>query len=266
MQNKEPLYSHLDDKVLIITFNRPVQINALTEEVIQKLQEKIQEVYDNSEIQGAILTGQGSEAFVTGTEAKELLKLNERNARKFSENGQEVCALIENCPKPIVAAINGYALDGGCELALACHFRVAIESAVLGFPEISFGMMPGFGGTQRLTSIVGKTKALELFMTGACITSEEAVKVGLINDVVCYKEAMFQKGREWIRKVAVNQPIAVGMLINCVNATSSMEEDGYQTESNCFANCFKIPSVKENLLKLAEQASALLEAEEEKVI
>ena len=262
MENTESLQTCLEEDILIITFNTPSQVNALTEKSIHKLQEAVQEVYDNSEIKGAIITGEGEEAFATGTETKELLKLNELNARKFAENGQEVFALIENCPKPILAAINGYALGGGCELALACHFRLASENAILGFPEIAFGIIPGFGGTQRLTNLIGRTKALELLMTGKCITAEEAEEMGLVSDVVSYKEEMIKKGREWINKIMVNEPLAVGMLVNCVNAAQNPEEDGYQTEANCFANCFKTASFKENLSNFINNTPPYLQEEE----
>lgn len=175
--------------------------------------------------------------------------MNELNARKFAENGQEVFALIENCPKPIIAAINGYALGGGCELALACHFRLASENAILGFPDIAYGIIPGFGGTQRLTKLIGRTKALELLMTGKCISAEEAEELGLVSDVISYKEEMIKKGREWINKIMVNEHLTVGMLVSCVNAAQNPDEEGYQTEANCFANCFKTAYFKDNLTK-----------------
>ena len=250
MENPESLQKCIEEGILTITFNTPSQLNALTSKTIQQFQGAIQEAYDNNDIKGVMFTGAGEEAFATGTPTEELLKLNELNARKFAENGQEIFALIENCSKPTLAAINGYALGGGFELALACHFRLASENAILGFPEIAFGMTPGFGGTQRLTNLVGRTKALELLMTGKCVTAEEGEAIGLVSDVVSYKEEMIKKGRSWIKQIIVHEPLAIGMLVNCINGAQNPEEDGYQTEANCFANCFKAPSFKENLKKL----------------
>ena len=148
MKNFELLKTEREEGILTITLNNPEKLNVLTAKSVNELRDAIQEVYDNSEIKGVIIVGTGEKAFAAGADIREIAKLNELNGRKFSENGQEAFALIENCHKPILAAVNGYALGAGCELALACHLRIASENAVFGLPEASIGIIPGFGGTQ----------------------------------------------------------------------------------------------------------------------
>lgn len=237
MEKFKTLYTELEEGILTITLNKPEKLNVLTSQTINELRTVIQQVYDKSHIKSAIITGEGEEAFSRGVDLNELQELNELNGRKFSENGQETFALIENCHKPILAAINGDALGGGCELALACHLRVVVENANFGFPEVSRGIIPGFGGTQRLTYLVGKTAALEIFLTGETFSAIEAKEIGLVNHVVSYKEAAIKKSREILQKIMANAPLAVGAIINCTNAVYNPDEDGYQTEANAFANC-----------------------------
>jgi enoyl-CoA hydratase len=174
MESFESLETELQEGILTITLNSPEKKNSLSAACIDELREVIQEVYDNSEIKGVVITGSGEEFFATNAPLKEIQELNELNGRKFAEHGQEAFALIEDCHKPILAAINGYALSGGFELALACHLRIAVENAVFRFPDVSFGIIPGFGGTQRLTHLIGKPKALEIMMTGEPLTATRA--------------------------------------------------------------------------------------------
>ncbi|TDG94400.1 enoyl-CoA hydratase/isomerase family protein [Cardinium endosymbiont of Culicoides punctatus] len=249
MEKMESLQNNLEDGILTITFRSDSKPFTLTEKSLSELRNVIQGVYDNDEIEGVIITGSEEEVFALGTDVSELLKLSELNARKFAENGQEVLALIEDCPKPILAAINGYALGSGFELALACHFRFASENAVFAFPEITFGVIPGFGGTQRLTQLLGKTKALEYLMTGKRISAEDAERMGLVSEVVSYKEEMLKKAKKWLTAIANNADLALGMLVTCVNAAENPDENGFQTEANGFANCFKEPSLKEKLIQ-----------------
>jgi len=251
MDKTASLQSNLEDGILTITLK--AEAFTLTDKRLTELRHLIQEVYDNEAIEGVIITGEGEEIFSLGTEVSELLKLNELNARKFAENGQEVLAFIEDCPKPILAAINGYALGSGFELALACHFRFASENAIFAFSEIAYGVIPGFGGTQRLTQLLGKTRALEYLMTGKRIDAKDAERMGLVSEVVSYKEEMLKKAKKWLTSIVNNADLALGMLVTCVNAAENPDENGFQTEANGFANCFKAADIKDKLMKIIDK-------------
>ncbi len=243
----------LKDGVLYLTIERPESMNALNTETIEELREIMQRVYDDKSVNGVIITGSGEKAFVAGADIKEIAALNELNARKFAENGQEVFSLIENSEKPVIAAVNGFALGGGCELAMACHIRVASENAKFGQPEVNLGIIPGYGGTQRLTQLIGKGKSMELMMTGDMIGAQEAKSLGLINHVVSDKEALLQLADKIIRKIISKAPLAIGMIVNCVNAYFSDEENGYQTESNSFSHCVSTEDFKEGTSAFIEK-------------
>ena len=174
----------LTEGVLTLSINRVDKMNALNKATLEEIGEAIQEVYDNDEIKGVIVTGEGERAFVAGADIAEIADLNEVNGRKFAEIGQEVFASIEKCDKPIIAAVHGFALGGGCELAMACHIRIAAQNAVFGQPEVNLGLVPGFGGTQRLTQLVGRGRAIELMMTADTISAQRAYEIGLVNHVV----------------------------------------------------------------------------------
>ena len=181
MKQYNTLSTELNNRTLLVSLNRPQALNALNVEVINELKDLLDTVCDDNAIGGLIITGSGEKAFAAGADIKEIAELNEVNARSFAERGQEVFSTIEKFPKPIIAAVNGYALGGGCELAMACHFRLASQNALFGQPEVNLGLIPGYGGTQRLTHLIGKGKALELMLTGNSINAEEALRVGLIN-------------------------------------------------------------------------------------
>ena len=225
------------DGILTITVNRENKLNALNSATIEELRLAMQQAFDSKGIHGVIITGTGDRAFVAGADIEEMTSLNEMNGRKYAENGQEVFQMIEDSNLPVIAAVNGYALGGGCELAMACHMRVAVEKAQFGQPEVNLGLIPGYGGTQRLTHLVGKGKAFELMTTGTLISAQEALTLGLVNYVVPTPEDMMEKCREILGKIAKKAPLAVGMVIQCVNAAFDPEEKGYQTEANYFARC-----------------------------
>ncbi|MFN0047639.1 MAG: enoyl-CoA hydratase/isomerase family protein [Cytophagales bacterium] len=225
-----------EEGIATIMLNRPDKLNALNFDTLTELRFCIKKVYDDTTILGAIITGSGEKAFVAGADISEIAKLNDINGRKAAETGQEIYQLIENCPKLIIAAINGYALGGGCELAMACHIRIASENAKFGQPEINLGILPGYGGTQRMTWLLGKGKALELMLTGDMIDAKEADKIGLVSYVVPLAE-LIPKCMEILKKVVEKPTISVGLIIDCVNSAFNKEEDGYQTEANAFANC-----------------------------
>ncbi|MDQ3535049.1 MAG: enoyl-CoA hydratase-related protein [Bacteroidota bacterium] len=231
--------------ILRLTINRPDKMNALNLKTIQELREAFQMIYDDKTIKGVIITGAGEKAFVAGADIKEIASLNEVNGRKFAENGQEVFFLIESCPKPVIAAIDGYALGGGCELAMACHIRIATVQSRFGQPEVNLGIIPGYGGTQRLTHLVGKGRALEMMMTADAVTAKHAKKMGLVNHVVKNKEELLTKSEEVLSKIISKAPLAISMVINCVNAAFDPEEKGFQTEANSFASCCKSEDFEE---------------------
>ncbi|ELR69739.1 Enoyl-CoA hydratase [Fulvivirga imtechensis AK7] len=247
------LTEEVNDGILTLTISRPEYLNALNISTIEELRTALQDIYDNKEIKGVIITGEGDKSFVAGADIKEIAELNELNARKFAENGQEVFSLIEQCEKPIIAAVNGFALGGGCELAMACHIRIASENAKFGQPEVNLGIIPGYGGTQRLTQLVGKGKALELMTTGDMITAQDAKSIGLVNHVVETQEELLELSNKIMSKILSKAPLAVGMVINCVNAYYSAEENGYQTEANFFSNCTKTEDFREGTKAFIEK-------------
>lgn len=256
MAQFEHLNLEVNNGILTISISRPDKMNALNIALIEELRTAIQTVYDDKDIKGVIITGEGEKSFVAGADIKEIAELNEVNGRKFSENGQEVFGLIENCHKPIIAAVNGYALGGGCELAMACHIRIASENAKFGQPEVNLGIIPGYGGTQRLTHLVGKGKAMELMMTGDMISAKEALELGLVNHVVPTREDLIDKCEELLEKITSKAPLAVGMIVNCVNAVFSHDENGYQTEANSFGSCCKSNDFKEGTAAFLEKRTA----------
>jgi Enoyl-CoA hydratase/carnithine racemase len=180
----QTIITDLQEGILTITINRPDKMNALNKVVIEELSQALESVYSNPEIKSAIITGSGPKAFVAGADISEFVNLDAQLGKLLAQKGQaEVFDKIENAPKPIIAAVNGFALGGGCELAMACHFRLSSDNAKFGQPEVNLGLIPGYGGTQRLTQLVGKGKAMELMMTGQMIDAQEARQLGLVNHV-----------------------------------------------------------------------------------
>lgn len=255
MINFKNLKLELIDGILTISINRVEKMNALNIETVEEIRMAMQRVYDENEIKGVIFTGQGDKVFIAGADISEIAKLNEVNGRKFSENGQEVFVMIENCHKPVIAAVNGFALGGGCELAMACHIRVASDNARFGQPEVSLGIIPGFGGTQRLTQLVGKGKANELMMTGDMITADMAKELGLVNYVTS-KEELIPKCEEILKKIFSKAPIAVGMVVDCVNAVFDSEINGFKMEADSFSRCCKSEDIKEGTKAFLEKRKA----------
>lgn len=261
MTNYKNLIESLEEEILTITINRPEKLNALNAITLSELKLCIESAYDRQEVKGMIITGSGKKAFVAGADISEFTELTELNGRKFSERGQEIYALIENSLKPVIAVVNGYALGGGCELAMACHLRIGTENAFFGQPEVTLGILPGYGGTQRLSQIVGKGKALEMMLTGEMVGAEEAFNAGLVNHLVATKEEGIEKAKEILNKIFKNAPLSIGMVINCVNAAFSKEEDGYQIEANSFANCCKSEDFKEGTSAFLEKRKAEFKGE-----
>lgn len=241
--------------ILTITIDREPKLNALNSETLEELKEVFQSVYDDKDIKGVIITGAGEKAFVAGADITQFSELNEMNARKFSEAGQEVFQLIENCHTPVVAVVNGFALGGGCELAIACHMRVASTNARFGQPEVNLGIIPGYGGTQRLTQLIGKGRALEYLMTGDMMDAETALKFGMVNYMEESKKDALAKAKTILRKIEAKAPIAIGLVVDCVNAVYNHDENGYQTEANAFATCCGTDDFKEGSTAFMEKRS-----------
>ncbi len=244
------LLVEIDNSICIITINRPDKLNALNKEVFNDLDTVIDDVCKNPEIRSAIITGAGTKAFVAGADISEFLELDLLEATELSARGHKVFDKIENSPKPIVAAVNGFALGGGCELALACHFIYASENAKFGQPEVNLGLIPGYGGTQRLTQLVGRNLAMELLMSGNMISAKEAMDHGIVNKVFPAEE-LLPKTKEILSLIQSKAPVAVSKLIECVNNFDHTQQ-GYDLEIKKFGECFATEDAKEG-------ASAFLE-------
>ena len=247
------LLTELDKGTLVITVNRPDKMNALNKDVIQELGKVMDEVYNNDEIKTAIITGAGEKAFVAGADISEFVSLDYSAGTALAKAGQDgVFNKIENCHKPVIAAVNGFALGGGCELAMSCHFRVASANAKFGQPEVNLGLIPGYGGTQRLTQLVGKGKAMELMMTADMIGADEAKALGLVNHVVPQEE-LLAKAKEILQKIHTKAPVAVSKVIACVNDAARCVPTGFDNEIVRFGECFTTEDMKEGTSAFLEK-------------
>ena len=248
------LLVEIENSVCIITINRPDKLNALNKEVFNDLDAAMDEIYKNSEIKSAIITGAGNKAFVAGADISEFMDLDLSKATELSARGHKVFNKIENSPKPIIAAVNGFALGGGCELALACHFIYASENAKFGQPEVNLGLIPGYGGTQRLTQLVGRNLAMELLMSGNMISAKEAMEYGVVNKVFSSEE-LLAKAKEILSLIHTKAPIAVSKLIECVNNFDHTQQ-GYDFEIKKFGECFATEDAKEGASAFLEKRKA----------
>jgi enoyl-CoA hydratase len=252
----------IENGIAIITINRPEKLNALNKDVFTDLDDAISEVLNNDEIKTAIITGAGPKAFVAGADISEFGGLNLAEAMALSKRGQNVFLKIENSPKPIIAAVNGFALGGGCELAMACHFRLCSDNAKFGQPEVNLGLIPGYGGTQRLTQLVGKGKSMELQMTGSLIDANEALKLGLVNYVTAADD-LIAKTKEILQLIQTKAPIAVSKIIDCINIAVISDsaytngKSGYEKEVEAFGECFGTEDMKEGTTAFLEKRKAV---------
>ncbi|HXL56485.1 MAG TPA: enoyl-CoA hydratase-related protein, partial [Chitinophagaceae bacterium] len=226
----QTLLTTIENNICIITINRPDKLNALNKTVMNELSEAIDEVYNNNEIKSAIITGAGVKSFVAGADISEFIGLSAGEGKALSKKGQDLFFKIENAPKPIVGCVNGFALGGGCELAMSCHFRIAGENAKFGQPEVNLGIMPGYGGTQRLTQLIGKGRALELLMSGNMIDAQTALQYGLVNYVVAQDE-LLNKAKSILEVINGKAPLAVARCIRCANVVGQATNNGgYELE------------------------------------
>lgn len=244
------------DGILFITINRPEKLNALNKDVIQELNQALDTVYQDENIKAAILTGAGEKAFVAGADISEFSGLSGDEGAALAQRGQDlVFSKIENCPKPIVAAVNGFALGGGCELAMSCHFRTTSPKAKFGQPEVNLGLIPGYGGTQRLVQLVGKGKAMELLMSADMVNGEEAKQLGLANHVF-EAEELLAKTEALVRKIISKAPIAISKIIALVNEAATVSPTGLQNEIKAFGECFTTQDMIEGTTAFMEKRAA----------
>ncbi len=250
------LFIEKSDGIGIITINRPDAMNAMNSDVVSELSITISDMIADKEIGVIIITGSGEKAFVAGADIKAMQQMNAEDALEFGKTGQEMTLVIENSPKPVIAAVNGFALGGGCEISLACHIRVASENAIFGQPEVLLGLIPGWGGTQRLPKIVGTGIANELITTGNQISAQEAHRIGLVNHVVTQTELM-DICKEIGKKILNNGPNAIAKSLNCIHESFDKSiEDGLEFEVKEFANLFSREETKEGLSAFVEKRKA----------
>jgi enoyl-CoA hydratase len=240
MSEKRPfemILLELRENIAIVTLNRSNSLNALNRRTLDELSEAFAEIQTNDGLNGAILTGTGEKAFAAGADIKELASLSAVEALQLSQQGHSLMDQIENLGKPVIAAVNGYALGGGCELAMACTIRIAAETAKFGQPEVGLGLIPGYGGTQRLPRLIGKGRALQMILTGKSIEASEALRIGLVNEVVL-APTLISHCIEIVKSIAANAPFAIRLALDAVNrGLNTSQTDGCAIEADLFAMC-----------------------------
>lgn len=269
------LHTELTGGILTVIINRPDKLNAINRTVMSELGEVVTEIYENKDIKAALITGAGPKAFVAGADISEFQGLSRENGQALAKKGQDIFMRIELSPKPILAAVNGFALGGGCELAMACHFRLGTPAAKFGQPEVNLGLIPGYGGTQRLTQLVGKGKALDLMLTGRIMDAKEALESGLISYLIEEPDQLLTKTKEMLAIITSKAPIAIARIIELahiavtntqtpeteyepdpfggpaadasksISATEPPTPYGFQREQEAFGECFATEDMKE---------------------
>lgn len=241
------------DGIATITINRPQKLNALNKATISELSEAFKNLEKDRKIQVILLTGSGEKAFVAGADIAEFANFSAKEGGDLARKGQEILFnYIENLSTPVIAAVNGFALGGGLELAMSCHFRIASDNAKMGLPEVSLGVIPGYGGTQRLSQLVGKGKAMEMIMTAGMIAAEEAKEVGLVNHVTSQEE-LLNLATKIAQKIMKNSPVAIAAAIKAVNANFDSSKNGFEVEIEAFGYCFETNDFKEGTTAFLEK-------------
>lgn len=225
------------EQIFYITINREEKLNALNIQTLTDIKNAVLSIYEDASVRGVIITGKGNKAFAAGADIAEFANFNIEEGTRMSAEGHAVLRAIDNCPKPVIAAVNGFALGGGNELAMACHIRVASENAKFGQPEVNLGITPGYAGTQRLAQLIGKGRALEYLMTADMINAQQAYEFGLVNHVVP-QDQLIAKCEEILNKIKTKAPMAIASVIRCVNAYYEKRADGADVEINEFGNFF----------------------------
>jgi enoyl-CoA hydratase len=243
----ENLLVELKGRIQYIIINRESKLNALNKGTLVELHTALSGAFKNPQVGGIIITGAGQKAFVAGADISEFASLGKNGGHGLAREGQTtVFDVIENGSKPVIAAINGFALGGGLELAMACHIRIASDNAKMGLPEVTLGLMPGYGGTQRLTRLVSKGKALEMIMTADMITAAEAYQYGLVNHVVS-QDSLLTKAEEVLQKILLRAPLAIAGAIRAVNAAAQPGVNGFEVEMEEFSKCFGTKDLQEGV-------------------
>ena len=243
----------ISNHIAILTINRPEVLNAMNNEVVAHLDATVQSCIEDEQVGVIILTGAGEKAFVAGADIKKMQSMGPEAALEFGKAGQKMTLTIENSPKPVIAAVNGFALGGGCEISLACHIRVASETATFGQPEVLLGILPGWGGTQRLPRLVGSGLANEIITTGRMVSALEAKSMGLVNHVVPPDE-LIDKCMEIANQILNNGPNAIAKSLSCIQKRMGMSmEDGLQIEVENFSKLFATEEAKEGLSAFVEK-------------
>lgn len=254
--NFENILVTIENGIGQITINRPSKLNALNKATIQELHDAFESFENNEAVNVIILTGEGEKAFVAGADISEFASFTVEEGAQLAAQGQELLFdFVENLKKPVIAAVNGFALGGGLELAMACHFRVASENAKMGLPEVSLGVIPGYGGTQRLPQLVGKGRAMEMIMTAGMMSADEAFRTGLVNHVVPQTE-LLEFTKSIATKIMRNSPFAIGRAIKAINANFKDGVNGFETEIRNFGKCFGTEDFKEGTTAFLEKRKA----------
>jgi enoyl-CoA hydratase/carnithine racemase len=244
------------DRVAFVTVNRPKVLNALNDQTMEELRRIFLEIRHRDDVQGVIFTGAGEKAFIAGADINELATQTPLEGKDRSRRGHHILEIIENLGKPVVAAVNGYALGGGCEIAMACHIRLASENAKLGQPEVKLGIVAGYGGTQRLVRLIGLGRALELLLTGEPVSSQRAYEIGLVNAVYPAAE-LLQQSEAFLRKILANGPVAVKLTLEAaIHGTQMSLAEGLNLEANLFAVSCTTEDMKEGTRAFVEKRSA----------
>ncbi len=251
MKYKNLIVKNLSDSLQLITINRTKQLNALNKEVISELHQALKKAEEDNAIRSVIIMGSGDKAFIAGADIKEFMNFTPEEGKQLSEEGQRLLFdFVEQMRTPVIAAINGYALGGGLELALSAHIRIASKTARLGLPEVSLGVIPGYGGTQRLAQHIGKGRAMEMILTGKMIGAEQALQYGLVSEVV-ENEKLLDKAVEIAEAIMKNSPVAIGLAIEAVN--SAYIRNGFKKESELFGQAFASEDFKEGTQAFVER-------------
>ena len=239
-----------------ITISRPSKLNALNVATIKELHDGLESLDNDLDIRVIIITGEGEKAFVAGADISEFANFSVEEGAQLAQQGQELLFdFVEGLKTPVIAAVNGFALGGGLELAMACHFRVASDNAKMGLPEVSLGVIPGYGGTQRLPQLVGKGRAMEMIMTAGMISAEDAHRTGLVNHVVPQAE-LLDFTKSLAKRIIKNSPVAIGKAIKAINANFKDGVDGFETEIRNFGKCFGTEDFKEGTTAFLEKRKA----------
>lgn len=244
------------DRIAFVTVNRPKVLNALNDQTMEELRRVFLDIRHRDDVQGVIFTGAGEKAFIAGADINELATQTPLEGKDRSRRGHHILEIIENLGKPVVAAINGYALGGGCEIAMACHIRLASDNAKLGQPEVKLGIVAGYGGTQRLVRLVGLGRALELLLTGEPVSAQRAYEIGLVNGVHPSSE-LIQQSENFLRKILANGPVAVKLTLEAAIHGSQMSlAEGLNLEANLFAMSCTTEDMKEGTRAFVEKRAA----------